>query len=160
MHQRGYTLTEILIVFCFFMVVLSVTLFPWPSAIAKHQLERTGRQLVADIRCLEQLAITEGNSYYNIRFSSVAGDHYYELRVAEGQNMKRIKRVNLPVGTEFAGFTINGNTMGITAAGTSANPGTITLCQRSINKYLYIKVAVTTGRVRMTYSNSNQIDEK
>ncbi|RYD04330.1 hypothetical protein N752_13230 [Desulforamulus aquiferis] len=68
--------------------------------------------------------MTDNSSFYDIRFSTASTGHYYELRLAEGNQMKRIKRVYLPEGIEFAAFTFNDTTMSFTPKGTSANPGT------------------------------------
>lgn len=156
----GFTIIETVVVACLFVVVLSLTLSPWPKNVQKHQFEKVARELVADIRFLQQRALAESNSGYDIRFRSGTGSQYYELRQAQGNQMKRFKIVYLPAGIEFSDFTFAGSTMTMTPKGTSTNPGTIALFNRGLNKFLYVKVAVTTGRVRMTSLNANLSDEK
>ncbi|WP_333870603.1 type II secretion system protein [Desulforamulus putei] len=142
--RDGFTMVEIVIVLCIFSILLAVTLPSLQKKITEYRFEGAARQLVADIKYLQQKALAESSGDYNIKFYN----NYYQLN----KSTKTIKKVQLPANTKLEYFTSNGGSydiMGISARGT-ATPGTITLYQSELKKNLYIKIAVTTGRVRLS----------
>jgi len=150
--RDGFTLVEIVIVLCIFSILLSVTLPSLQKKISEYRFEGAARQLVSDIRYLQQKALAESSGYYKIKFYN----SYYQLnKLNESTNSyETIKKVQLPKNTTFYRLTFSSNIMDISARGT-ATPGTITLYQSELDKYLYLKIAVTTGRIRLSSINDS-----
>lgn len=146
---RGYTLTELMVAVTLTGVMLSLTLPCYSGYLSKHRLEAAAHQMASDIRHVQQLALTEEASNYQIYFYP-AHNRYTLLK-----GNKVLKTTSLPVGVKlmYTNFNINNlprqNILEINLRGLPYPAGGHVLLSAD-DKHKYVVVASITGRVRVS----------
>jgi len=148
-NRKGFTLLELILVILILGIILAIALPGFQRPLAHHRLYAAGREMVSEIRQLQQRALAEEKHSYKIKFfvdrsRNIKIDHYYIM-----EDINILKTVELPAGinlydTNFAGEKLHINCSGYPAYGFG---GTVQL-ENDHNEKLYIIVA-KTGRVRM-----------
>lgn len=146
----GFTLVEVLIVLLVASVLLLVAVPQLAKALDKYSLGSAARQLAEDIRAAQQQALNEESSAYFLQLYPFdpAGD-WYEIK----KGADRLSKVKLPGSVDMVSTTFSGHSIVITARGTAAAGGTVTLRTRAAgSRFKYVIVAPVTGRVRVSDS--------
>lgn len=148
-NNSGFTLVEISIVITIIGLMVALVLPEFNKTIGRYNLHSSARLLASDIRSVQQKAIKNESSNFNILFNTTS-DRYY-LR----SGITPYKTVNLPSSVHLVfvkGFiTPNNNKLEIAANGNPFNRfgGTISLQDRKTGKFLYV-VVDAVGRVRVS----------
>lgn len=140
--QKGFTLLETLLVLVIIGILSSLILPSVSNIISNHKLERVAKEIVSDMRYIQQLAISSEKNYRLIlnNFESNPPNTYYIKNVSDN---KTIKKVILPSDISiYLSKRIN-----FKPNGTTEN-ATITL-QNKNQKTLFV-VCYMWGRFRVT----------
>lgn len=149
MARNGFSLIELLLVLLLIGILLAVAIPLGERSVARFNLTSAARQMAADIRMHQQVAISSEDdlSTYQIIFDP--SKHRYQLQ----KNTLIMKTINLPgtvhiTNTNFPGqnnrlrFSIQGRPID--------GGGTITLLDQVTGELYYVIVAAITGRVRIS----------
>lgn len=148
-NNSGFTLLEISLVVVLLGIALGIAIPSLQKPYARYQLQVTARQLVSDIRYLEQTAQSRESNNYQITFD-FTNDCYYmqENTVTLPNGYKK-----LPGSVDMNPTNFPSNILNIKQAGTVANSGHVYFHSRNGAGDLYVIVYQHTGRVRL----SNQL---
>jgi prepilin-type N-terminal cleavage/methylation domain-containing protein len=149
MARHGFSLIELMLVLLLMGILLAVAVPLGERSVARFNLTGAARQMAADIRMHQQVAISSEDdlSTYQIIFDP--SKHRYQLQ----KNTLIMKTINLPgtvhiTNTNFPGqnnrlrFSIQGRPID--------GGGTITLLDQVTGELYYVIVAAITGRVRIS----------
>lgn len=144
--QRGYTLTEVLIV----LGILGVTGLvggSWLSTqIPQYKLNGAVRQVRADLLAARMQAVSQANEF-RVFFEN---DHHYDILDDDNNNGKAdpgelIEKRSIQ--EDYAGITVHSNRNPIFhPRGTASNLGTITIANQAGEKSITVSI---TGRVKV-----------
>lgn len=147
--RKGFTFFELMMVTLIITTILALALPNFRRSLAHYELHAAGRQMVSEIRKLQQLALTGEKYSYKILFHVDPGrnNRIDQYDIMSGINTLKI--IKLPPSVNLYNSNFASNTLRLNCSG---NPvygfgGTIQL-ENSFNERLYIIVA-KTGRVRM-----------
>ncbi len=148
--QQGFTLVEILIVIAIIGIVTSMAIPQLADTVAAQELDTFVNNLAADIRVLQQMTMNANGSQaiYTLYIFNDANPRYF---IHDGK--KAINIVYLP-----SSVTITGTPEMIRCAVTGVpvyGAQTIEFQSNVTKKYLYLKIAPVTGRVRVTTINTS-----
>ncbi|MDF9408611.1 MAG: hypothetical protein A4E52_01430 [Pelotomaculum sp. PtaB.Bin013] len=149
----GISLIEVMIVVAITGVIIALVLPDFNRLIGRYSLECVAREMVSDIRALQQNAIKDESFGYCVLFDNAA-DCYQLINTGTGVNA--YKTIKLPAGVNLERSTFdqtNDKRLFFTASG---NPfggigGHITLQDRVTEDYLYV-IIDSVGRVRISKS--------
>ncbi len=147
--QRGSTIIELLICIAVLGLIFSMAALTLQQSLAQQEIENTARQLVADIRLLQQFSVNSGVDLvaYVLIFNNAEPYGYYITA-----NTQVIKHVIFPKSVRLSGhssrifFNINGTPV--------MGAQTISLYSTTLKKLKYVILAPVTGRVRISDSQS------
>ncbi|MCG0277592.1 MAG: prepilin-type N-terminal cleavage/methylation domain-containing protein [Thermanaeromonas sp.] len=149
--SSGFTLIELALVVSIIGIILHISLPFFIKPLGYYRLKTSAGKMAQDLREVQQRALNEESSYYNIFFA--LGGSYYEVRKAESVSPKVIKTVALPSTVKIAATTFSNNSLSFTAKGTPyPRGGTVTLQDAVSGRLLYVIVASVTGRIRVSSS--------
>jgi len=153
MRQRGVTLIELVICIGLISMIASMAVLTLGQSLAKQELDSASRQLVADIRWLQQLSINSGGGtvIYRLLFNNSVPYGYYVIA-----NTQVIKKITLPVSIRLAGNYVPID-FGLSGAPTGAQ--TISLQSTKLKIWKYVVLAPVTGRVRISDAVPGQTEE-
>ena len=145
-NNSGFTLLEISLVVVLLGIALGIAIPSLQKPYARYQLQVTARQLVSDIRYLEQTAQSKESNNYKITFD-FTNDCYYmqENTVTLPNGYKK-----LPGSVDMNPTTFPSNILEINQNGTVANGGHVYFHSRNGAGDLYVIVYQHTGRVRLS----------
>ena len=145
--SRGMTLIEVLICVLILGIVTALVMPTATSAMHKFKLRDAAKQLQADIRWLQNEAITKRKQPY-ISFYVEGKSTPPNIYVLKQDYSTTIRRVDLPKGIRLIGSTFNPRLEFSSQGSTRYGGGTLTLTNEN-DDLLYVIVAVGTGRVRI-----------
>ena len=146
-NNSGFTLLEISLVVVLLGIALGIAIPSLQKPYARYQLQVTARQLVSDIRYLEQTAQSMESNNYKITFD-YTNDCYYlqENTVTLPNGYKKLPgSVDMNPTTFLPDHILN-----IKQAGTVVNGGHVYFHSRNGAGDLYVIVYQHTGRVRIS----------
>lgn len=152
--QRGVTLIELLLCIAILSIFSSMAVPTIGQSLAKQELENSTRQLVADIRWLQQISINSGvdTTAYVLIFKYTAPYGYYITA-----NTQRIKAVTFPPSVNLSGQF---SSISFSLNGAPKNSGqSVALYSPKLKESKYVILAPVTGRVRISSSISTQPEE-
>ncbi len=152
--NRGFSYIEIIIVICITGIIVAVLLPDFSKTIGRYNLNTSARELVSDVRSIEQAAIKYEEAGFKIQF---IGDSLYVLTYFLNNSYLSKKTVKLPSTIKYnANLTSNNinnnyNSLIFQANGRPSGGigGHICLQDRRTGICLYI-VIDTIGRVRIS----------
>ncbi|GAB6275245.1 MAG: type II secretion system protein [Peptococcaceae bacterium] len=145
-NNSGFTLLEISLVVVLLGIALGIAIPSLQKPYARYQLQVAARQLVSDIRYLEQTAQSRESNNYQITFD-FTNDCYYmqENTVTLPNGYKK-----LPGSVDMNPTDFPYNILNIKQYGTVANNGHVCFHSRNGAGNLYVIVYQHTGRVRLS----------
>lgn len=149
MARHGFSLIELMLVLLLMGILLAVAVPLGERSVARFNLTGAARQMAADIRMHQQVAISSEDSFSTYQIIYDSSKHRYHLQ----KNTLIMKTINLPgtvhiTNTNFPGqnnrlrFSIQGRPID--------GGGTITLLDQVTGELYYVIVAAITGRVRIS----------
>ena len=143
----GFTIIEVTVVLLIIGIVF-ITASPLTGkALSNFNLQHTALKMAADIRELQQRALSESSSLYFIEFSS---DRYAMKKSAHPQPIK-IATVRFPAKIKVEHTNFPQDLIRFSTKGTpSQTGGTVTIRDQSSGKCMFVIIASVTGRVRVS----------
>jgi len=151
--QKGATLLELVICIGVILIMMSSAIPHLGQTLAKNDLENTSRQLVSDLRWLQQLSINAGSGLsYSLLFNTREPYGYYIVA-----NSEVVKHVMIPKSVILPGTysPIRFSWSGVPLAGGQ----TLSLQSTILKTWKYVIVAPVTGRIRMSDFRPTQEEE-
>ncbi len=145
LKNAGFTLLEISLVVVLLGVAVGIALPNLQKPYARYQLQVAARQLVSDIRYLEQLAQSKEESNYNILFDYTNDCYYLRLGATTLPNGYS----DLPDSVDMLLPTFTDNELKVKIDGTVIEGGHVHLRSKTGEGDLYVIVYGFTGRVRI-----------
>jgi len=145
-NNSGFTLLEISLVVVLLGVVLCIAIPSLQKPYARYQLQVAARQLVGDIRYLEQTAQSKESNNYKITFD-YTNDCYY-MQENTGTLPNGYKK--LPGSVDLNPTNFTGNILKIKQDGTIVKNGHVRLSSKLKVGDIYVIVYQYTGRVRVS----------
>lgn len=144
---HGFTIIEVTVVLLIIGIVF-ITASPLTGkAISNFYLKHTALKMAADIRELQQRALSESSSHYLMDFYS---DHYIMKKSVHPVPIK-VATVHLPKTIEIEHTNFPDNKFRFSAKGTpSQTGGTVTIRDQSSGRRMFVIIASVTGRVRVS----------
>ncbi|MDN5346865.1 MAG: hypothetical protein PWP65_429 [Clostridia bacterium] len=144
------TLLEVVIVMLIVSTVLAIAVPELGKPLAAARLDALAGQVAADIRTVQQRAISEESAAYYINF--YPHGNRYEVRKTGYPVYVILDKVTLPSTAQLVETTFNEDRLAFSAGGRPVQGGTITLRDRRSGRSRYVIVAPVTGRVRVSDS--------
>lgn len=145
LNNLGFTLIEVMIVLVIISISVALAVPNFNKILGTYQLDISAREMVSDIRDLQQTAVKKQISTYSITWD-IGSDKYLLCNTS----FTAYKTVNLPSSVDLVP---NGelNKLGFTTSGIPIGGigGTIHLKDKFTGKDKYVKVD-TLGRVRVS----------
>ena len=145
-NNSGFTLLEISLIVVLLGIALGIAIPSLQKPYARYQLQVTARQLVSDIRYLEQTAQSKESNNYKITFD-FTNDCYY-MQENTGTLPNGYKK--LPGSVDLNSTSFSSNTLKIKQNEPVANSGSVYFYSRNgAGGRLKVVVYGFTGRVRV-----------
>jgi len=146
LNSKGFTLAELVVTLSILGIAAAITFPVLQTSLARYTLYATARQMAAEIRALQQEALTSGKLTYQITFDTANNLYYLRL------NTQTLKTVPVPpsisMETKFPQPPPKETTMEFNIKGVPT-AGTIILREQTTGSFYYVIVAAVTGRVRI-----------
>lgn len=142
--ERGFSLIELLFVIMLAAVVSIITLPKYNTIITRYELKVTAGQIAADLRLVQQMAVSKDKTYRIIW--DVENRNCYFISDAT----KILRKVTLPKGIKIDYTSFRNNTTKILPSGAPEPAGSIAITSLDKKNKVYIIVSVATGRVRIS----------
>jgi len=143
----GFTLMEMIIVLLIICIVFISAGPLTGKAFSYFNLQHTASRMAADIREMQQRAVSESSSDYLIEFF----DDRYIMKKAMSSKPDIIATVHLPGSVSIKHNNFSSNKLYISAKSSyGQRGGTITIKERDSGKSVFVIVAAITGRVRVS----------
>ncbi|HHT64379.1 MAG TPA: prepilin-type N-terminal cleavage/methylation domain-containing protein [Clostridia bacterium] len=144
LNNKGFTFIELLVVAVILGILLTIAYPRLEKVRTRWELNGVARQMVSDIRKMQQKAVVEQITGLNITLNQAARKYYLKenSKVLESRDLSRvITGISVkPKDFTIVEFYTNGMTSGA---------GTIALSNR-YGEFRYIVILNTTGRVRIS----------
>lgn len=145
-QNKGFTLIE-LIVFVLLLVVATGMVIPAAGqVVARYRLDTAARQMAAEIREVQQWAITRQDTYV---LTFPLEQNYYYLPLADNKLVKR--KVDLPPDVLITGVTYSEGKLRFDAKGSPNLGGHINIANGRESRE--ISINPVTGRVKIYKGN-------
>jgi type II secretory pathway pseudopilin PulG len=141
----GFTIIEVTIVLLIISIVFIAALPVTGKAASFFNLKHSANQMAADIREVQQRALSESCSLYMIDFYP----DKYVIKKSSHSVAIIIDAVYLPQGIRIDNTNFSEGKIRFSAEGTPRG-GTVTLRDQKTNKFRFVIVASITGRVRVS----------
>lgn len=141
----GFTIIELTVVLLIISIVFIAALPVTGRAASCFKLKHSANQIVANIREVQQRALSESSSGYMIDFRT----DYYVIKKSSHPTAIVVDAVHLPPGIRIEHINFSENPIRFSAKGIP-NGGTITLLDEKTGQYLFVIIAAITGRVRVS----------
>jgi prepilin-type N-terminal cleavage/methylation domain-containing protein len=142
----GFTIIEVTVVLLIISIVFIAALPVTGKAASFFNLRHTANQMAADIREVQQRALSESCPGYWIDFRT---DHYVIKKSGHSVAII-IDAVCLPQGIRIDNTNFSEGKIRFSAEGTPNMGGTVTIRDQKTNKFMFVIVASITGRVRVS----------
>jgi len=151
-NTRGVTLIELLVVVAIISVLIFLISVSTATPMDRSILESAANMIAQDIRLTQQLAVSNGSTYF---FEIHTKDNYYQIRSQPVETAYKKEYLHDGISISTIGFESlytdstrkDLKTLRYTPAGTPGTTGTITL--KKGNWVKQITVMVGTGRVKV-----------
>lgn len=150
--KRGFTIVELAIVVLILGVLTALAIPAYHRHVSGYKLYSAARQMVGEIREVQQRAIAEEKASYYILFSVDPGrvneKDYYIVK----DNMENVKTVKLDSAVNLYGTNFKygyDHRLGFSISGRPLNRGGRVMLEDKYGNVYYVIVAVNTGRVRI-----------
>jgi prepilin-type N-terminal cleavage/methylation domain-containing protein len=143
--STGFTIIEVTVVLLIISIVFIAALPVTGKAASFFNLRHTANQMAADIREVQQRALSESCSLYMIDFYP----DKYVIKKSSHSVAIIIDAVYLPQGIRIDNTNFAEDQIRFSAEGTPRG-GTVTLRDQKTNKFMFVIVASITGRVRVS----------
>lgn len=149
--SSGFTLIELAITMGI-IAILTITVAPvFQKQLAHFNLVQTAYQITADLRELQQRALTENSTDYNIQFYRNAVNHY-TIRKQTRAGPINIKATYFASSVKLGSTNFPSDRLYISAVGSPyPHGGTIIIENRRSGEAIYVIIASITGRVRVSW---------
>jgi prepilin-type N-terminal cleavage/methylation domain-containing protein len=144
--STGFTIIEVTVVLLIISIVFIAALPVTGKAASFFNLRHTANQMAADIREVQQRALSESSSLYMIDFYP----DKYVIKKSSHSVAIIIDAVYLPQGIRIDDTNFSEDQIRFSAEGTPNMGGTVTLRDQKTNKFMFVIVASITGRVRVS----------
>lgn len=150
-EQSGFSLPEIMIVLVIAGVIIAAVLPDFHKLIGRYSLDGATRELVADIRAVQQNALRHESNDFYLLFNEMA-DSYYLIDTSRGVTPYQTRQ--LPAGVDLAYTTFRQTNQDRLSFAWTGNPvyrfgGHITLKDRATGATRYV-IIDSIGRVRVS----------
>lgn len=146
-NVKGFTVVELAVVILIMGILVGFAAPNYQAQIARYRVYSAAREMVGEIRAVQQKAIAEEEASYNILFD-VANESYY---IRKGDTT--LKTITMQNGVDLynTNFLCNGNPnkLGFSAAGRPLDRGGTVTLRSNYGDIYYVIVAVHSGRVRI-----------
>ncbi len=151
-HKGGFTLGEMIVVLSILGFLAGLIFPPLQQAVQIYRAESVVRQMMADIKMLQQKSLAETSANYKMDIYGNLVGNYYVLR--DLQTQKTIKKVFLPSSMHFDD-QLDNKSMLILSFGASGSIHnkvglTIRIHQNNPQKTYGIVISGVVSRVRFT----------
>jgi prepilin-type N-terminal cleavage/methylation domain-containing protein len=144
--STGFTIIEVTVVLLIISIVFIAALPVTGKAASFFNLRHIANQMAADIREVQQRALSESSSGY---FIDVRTDHYV-IKKSSHPTAAIIDAVHLPQGIRKYDTNFSEDQIRFSAEGTPNMGGTVTLRDEKTGQHMFVIVAAITGRVRVS----------
>ncbi len=137
-HNQGMTLIEIVTLIGVIAIVAGITVYSFSYISPSIKLSQDSKQIVADLRKVQQLAVTEQKNHL-IRFNQT-NKSYQLIRVIDSSE-EVLNTTSLSKGISFSSIDLDPSSFEVkfNSAGTPSSSGTITLANnKGKNKTIQI----------------------
>lgn len=142
-ENKGFTFLELALVVLMMGILAIVAIPSFVQGGNFYRLQIAADEVVADIRSIQQRALTEENNTYALQFDPT--NEKYDLR----SGAKILRLVWLPPTTDLEYTNFPGNRLSFSTKGVPSQGGHLRLKDKTSGKCLYVIVAAVTGRVRI-----------
>jgi type II secretory pathway pseudopilin PulG len=142
----GFTIIEVTIVLLIISIVFIAALPVTGKAASSFNLRHTANQMAADIREVQQRALSESSSLYMINFYP----NKYEIKKSSHPTAAIIDAVHLPQGIRIEHINFSEDQVRFSTEGTPRVGGTVTIRDQKTDKFMFVIIASITGRVRVS----------
>lgn len=146
MSDNGFTIIEITVVLLISGLLVCTAGSGIRKGTAFFNLQYSAQKMAADIRELQQMALSEESSQYLIKFDK----DYYVMRKTAHPLPVIVANVDLPPTARIEYNNFPDQTLRLSAKGLPLQGGTITLRDQVTGKRRYVIIASITGRVRVS----------
>lgn len=142
----GFTIIEVTVVLLIISIVFIAALPVTGKAASFFNLKHSANQMAADIREVQQRALSESSSGYWI---DVRTDHYV-IKKSSNPTAAIIDAVYLQQGIRIDHTNFAEDQIRFSAEGTPRVGGTVTIRDQKTDKFMFVIIASITGRVRVS----------
>jgi prepilin-type N-terminal cleavage/methylation domain-containing protein len=142
----GFTIIEVTIVMLIISIVFIAALPVTGKTASFFNLKHSANQMAADIREVQQRALSESSSGYRIDFRT---DHYV-IKKSSHPVAFSITTVHLQQGIRIEHTNFSEDQIRFSAKGTPRMGGTVTIRDQKTDKFMFVIIASITGRVRVS----------
>jgi prepilin-type N-terminal cleavage/methylation domain-containing protein len=142
----GFTIIEVTVVLLIISIVFIATIPLTGKAASVFNLKHSANQMAANIRQVQQRALSESCSDY---FIDVRTDRYI-IKKSNHPTAATIDAVYLPQGIRKYRTNFSEDEIRFSAEGTPRIGGTVILRDQKTGKFMYVIIASITGRVRVS----------